>query len=371
MGGFAIDTKDHAEEYIPGSPLLFLTANGAAILAQQGRLPQVTEQFISDKSKANSLAKALVVIQAGWLIVECIGRSVAGLPITLLEINTVAHVVCALIMYALWWHKPLNISDPIVIKGDWVHSFCAVMWMFSEINSQTEHEFTRSPRTFERPEIQSLIRYEILQRHSSSLRKPCVEVTNRTGDIEMNAANSHSPVGTTGLSGRQPQDRVSRQQLQDSLSAATQHSEEEGSFLGKGNHAEPCQQDLTLMTMLPYSHGVEINVNATQRVHAQTALNITISEGQALLPMGFGPNSENLQLLASNMSRTKTAKAAPDHRVQVEIDGIRLKRPLDTAPAQAIEYTFTGRSSLDPHRIPRRPMQKQLREHQNTKLAGK
>jgi len=276
MGGFAIDSKDPAEEYIPGSPLVYLTANGAAILARQGRLPQVTEQFISDKSKANSLAKILVMIQAGWLIVECIGRAVAGLPITLLEINTMAHVVCALIMYALWWHKPLNISDPIVIKGDWVHPFCAVMWMFSEISSQTEHEFTRSPRTFERPEFQSLIRYENLQRRSSSLQEPFVNATSTTGDVETDAAT--------------------------------------------------CQQDLTLMTMLPDSHDAEINVNAIQRVNSQAALNITISEGQALLPMGFGPNSESLHTFAREMSRTKTVQAAPDHRVHIEVDKVRLKR---------------------------------------------
>ncbi|KIV84738.1 hypothetical protein PV11_00498 [Exophiala sideris] len=277
MGGFAIDTKNHAEEYIPGSPLVYLTANGAAILARQGRLPQVTEQFISDKSKANSLAKILVVIQAGWLIVECIGRAVAGLPITLLELNTVAHVVCALIMYALWWHKPLNISDPIVIKGDWVHPFCAVMWMFSEISSQTEHEFTRSPRTFERPEFQSLIRYDNLQRRSSTLRESFVEVTNKTGDVEIDAA--------------------------------------------------ACQHDLTIRTLLPYSHGAGIaDVNAIQRVNSQTALNITISEGQALLPMGFGPKSEDLHRLTTDISRTKTAQAAPDHRVHIKIDRIRLER---------------------------------------------
>ena len=46
-----------------------------------------------DKSKANTLAKALVIIQASWLLIQVIGRLIAKLPVTLLEVNTIAHVL--------------------------------------------------------------------------------------------------------------------------------------------------------------------------------------------------------------------------------------------------------------------------------------
>lgn len=47
---------------------------------------------IEDKSKANDLAKATVLLQAIWMLVQVIGRLAARLPVTPLEVNAVAHV---------------------------------------------------------------------------------------------------------------------------------------------------------------------------------------------------------------------------------------------------------------------------------------
>ncbi|KAI5808466.1 hypothetical protein DFH27DRAFT_459108, partial [Peziza echinospora] len=55
-----------------------------------------------DRSKTDWLAKAMVCLQASWIIIQCVVRKAEGLPVTLLEINTVMHVVCALLMYLLW-----------------------------------------------------------------------------------------------------------------------------------------------------------------------------------------------------------------------------------------------------------------------------
>lgn len=71
---------------------LTLTARGVALLAQCGHLPDIPEAEIKDKSKANNLAKALVVLQALWMLMQVIARLIAHLPVTLLEVNTVAHV---------------------------------------------------------------------------------------------------------------------------------------------------------------------------------------------------------------------------------------------------------------------------------------
>ncbi len=69
-----------------------ITAKGMALLARCGRLPDIPEGEIADKSKANALAKFLVVLQASWMLLQVSGRLIAGLPVTLLEVNTVAHV---------------------------------------------------------------------------------------------------------------------------------------------------------------------------------------------------------------------------------------------------------------------------------------
>jgi hypothetical protein len=71
--------------------------------------------MITDKSKADPIDKSLVCVQAGWLIVQRIARLAAGLPIILLELATLAHCLCALVMYALWWHKPLDITEPVLL----------------------------------------------------------------------------------------------------------------------------------------------------------------------------------------------------------------------------------------------------------------
>ena len=102
-GGFAFEIETEAAQVNekgrvrpflpPNAPhRLTLTARGVALLARCGHLPSISEAEISDKSKANDLAKALVIIQATWMLIQVIGRLIARLPVTLLEVNTIAHV---------------------------------------------------------------------------------------------------------------------------------------------------------------------------------------------------------------------------------------------------------------------------------------
>jgi hypothetical protein len=91
-GGRSIGT--HNQPFLPKTcpTRITLTARGVAFLAKCNRLPDVPESDILDKSKANDMAKALVVIQASWMLLQTLGRLVVGLPVTLLEVNTIAHV---------------------------------------------------------------------------------------------------------------------------------------------------------------------------------------------------------------------------------------------------------------------------------------
>ena len=81
MGGFAFETDDPVEDrYILRASRLYLTAHGVAVLAEMGHLPTISKNFILDKSKADGLAKTLAIVQAGWLIIQCIARFAAHLP---------------------------------------------------------------------------------------------------------------------------------------------------------------------------------------------------------------------------------------------------------------------------------------------------
>ncbi|KAK0702751.1 hypothetical protein B0H67DRAFT_558364 [Lasiosphaeris hirsuta] len=42
-------------------------------------------------------------------------RKAAGLPVTLLEVRVLIQVVYTLVTYIFWWHKPLDVAEPIAI----------------------------------------------------------------------------------------------------------------------------------------------------------------------------------------------------------------------------------------------------------------
>ena len=94
-GGFVFDYWEEDQwNFLPrGTPhRLSITARGMALLIKCGHVPDIPEAEIKDKSKANNVAKALVMIQAFWMLIQVLARVVTGLPVTLLEINTIAHV---------------------------------------------------------------------------------------------------------------------------------------------------------------------------------------------------------------------------------------------------------------------------------------
>ncbi|KAF8246302.1 hypothetical protein K440DRAFT_553831 [Wilcoxina mikolae CBS 423.85] len=70
---------------------------------------------IDDKSKSDYLAKVLTCSQASWIVLQCLGRKMQGLPTTLLELNTVVHVLNAFVLYILWWEKPADVGRPSTI----------------------------------------------------------------------------------------------------------------------------------------------------------------------------------------------------------------------------------------------------------------
>lgn len=78
-------------------------------------LPKLTREQIDDRSKASGLVKTLTCIHAIWFCLQCITRLAQGLPISLLELNTFGHSVCALLIFLLWWDKPFDVAQPFLI----------------------------------------------------------------------------------------------------------------------------------------------------------------------------------------------------------------------------------------------------------------
>ncbi|KXN82158.1 hypothetical protein AN958_02967 [Leucoagaricus sp. SymC.cos] len=78
-------------------------------------LPSLSEEDILDKSKGDLLTKILVVLQMTWFIVQCTGRWATGLPVTELEVVTLAFAFLNIITYSLWWNKPQNVQRAVRI----------------------------------------------------------------------------------------------------------------------------------------------------------------------------------------------------------------------------------------------------------------
>jgi len=110
MGGFQITVTQKEYEWVLEAPKRILTPKGIVFFAKHGLLPDLPSKRLKERGKADQLAKTLVCAQAIWMVIQTIARKASGLPITLLELNTLAHVGCAVFMYLVWWKKPQNVS---------------------------------------------------------------------------------------------------------------------------------------------------------------------------------------------------------------------------------------------------------------------
>jgi len=112
MGGFSVSSTSRADASKAG----WVGATTILALVNDGRMDPSeipTRPTIEDKGKADSLVKVVALVQALWLLVQCIARAVQHLPITTIEIATVAYIPCAVLISFFWWHKPMDVNEPI------------------------------------------------------------------------------------------------------------------------------------------------------------------------------------------------------------------------------------------------------------------
>ena len=84
MGGFAIQIPEslpESKKFLPSdnSETWFLTEAGIHFLLKEeatgsDKVPDLSEEDIKSKSKANGLAKGLICLQALWFIAQCLTR---------------------------------------------------------------------------------------------------------------------------------------------------------------------------------------------------------------------------------------------------------------------------------------------------------
>ncbi|KAF8331024.1 uncharacterized protein EI90DRAFT_3058240 [Cantharellus anzutake] len=120
MNGF-FDTSEQ-KSVIPGKddePSTFLEQY-PGIIEKSGdhRRAVTTRDEILDRSKGDPFAKSIVVAQLLWFIAQYVGRWAAHLHRSQLEAMTLAYAVLSIIVYILWWDKPLNIRFPVRVTKE-------------------------------------------------------------------------------------------------------------------------------------------------------------------------------------------------------------------------------------------------------------
>ena len=104
-----------------------LTPKGIVLLAEIGLLPRFSKQDAQDRSRADAIAKSISCLQASWFFIQGVARVCAGLPLTLLELHTMTHIICALVMYAIWFSKPYGATSPMICSEPAMANLAALL----------------------------------------------------------------------------------------------------------------------------------------------------------------------------------------------------------------------------------------------------
>lgn len=143
MGGFKLCTVDKGDDWWSKSYGYYCqsSTNGVRVWkevmrydhfkklldAGQINFPDLSEEEINDRSKADALSKGVALLQITWFIIQLVARARQHLTITEIELTTGALAGLNSIMYLFWWSKPLDVRCAIVIPTKEVEQLLATM----------------------------------------------------------------------------------------------------------------------------------------------------------------------------------------------------------------------------------------------------
>ncbi|KAF8969303.1 hypothetical protein BDZ97DRAFT_1915272 [Flammula alnicola] len=110
MGGFLLCKGGRPIRTVNYKDLEKLIKTGAI------EIPMINELDIQDRSKGDFISKGIVVLQTTWFIIQCATRWAEKLPLTELEVVTLAFAVLNGIIYGVWWYKPQNVGVAVCIE---------------------------------------------------------------------------------------------------------------------------------------------------------------------------------------------------------------------------------------------------------------
>lgn len=75
----------------------------------------ISEEQINARSKSDLFTKSFAIVQTTWFILQILARWTARLPVTELEVSTLAFALVNIAIYYAWWDKPQGMSLPIQV----------------------------------------------------------------------------------------------------------------------------------------------------------------------------------------------------------------------------------------------------------------
>ena len=112
MGGFLLQSPDFPAFPVDGQQLIHLIDRKYLLY------PEVDQEAIRDKNKADGFARTITLIQIAWFTIQCIARTIQHLAMSTFELSTLAFIFCSLNIMFFWFHKPLDVEAPIVLHTD-------------------------------------------------------------------------------------------------------------------------------------------------------------------------------------------------------------------------------------------------------------
>ncbi|KAG1741709.1 hypothetical protein EDB19DRAFT_1850908, partial [Suillus lakei] len=109
MDGLMLYVNDKPRATLKPDELLSLVREGSV------DVPVIVEADIEDRSKGDALSKGIAVLQLAWFVLQLVVRYAQNLPMTLLEIDTLAVASLTSIAYCFWWKKPKDVGRPYAV----------------------------------------------------------------------------------------------------------------------------------------------------------------------------------------------------------------------------------------------------------------
>jgi hypothetical protein len=131
MGGMSFeDSAEEDQQFMPENRQRFnitMECFEYVLETRENLIPDISLEYIQDKSKFDRLTKLLTCWQAGYFCIQCLYRLSQQLSITLLELDVFAHAICALALFVIWSDKPRDICEPTLIVGEDAMDICALL----------------------------------------------------------------------------------------------------------------------------------------------------------------------------------------------------------------------------------------------------